>query len=224
MSPEWVTSAKHLGITIENKIDGMKKDILVKRAAFIHKNNEINQEFHFSHPNTKIKINSIYNSHFTGSNLWNLFSREAVMVENSWNVSMRLMLDLPRETHRYLIEPLSNTPHIRKILIQRFLNFLHQIRKSNKESAKSLLNSICQDTSSTTGSNLRNILLRTNKLNINELVPSDAIGVEYHPIDINEKWRVPFISEIIETKHKQLEISNLSDNDLDEMLNFLCVS
>ena len=66
--------------------------------------------------------------------------------------------------------------------------------------------------------------LRTNKLNINELVPSDAIGVEYHPIDINEKWRVPFISEIIETKNKQLEISNLSDDDLDEMLNFLCVS
>ena len=65
-----------LGITAV--LDGLKKDILVKRAAFIQKNNEINQEFHFSHPNTKIKINSIYNSHFTGSCLWNLFSREAV--------------------------------------------------------------------------------------------------------------------------------------------------
>ena len=116
----WVSSAKHLGIIIENKIDGLKKDILVKRAAFIQKNNEINQEFHFSHPNTKIKINSIYNSHFTGSCLWNLFSRIAVMVENSWNVSTRIMLDLARETHRYLIEPLSNTTHIRKILVIEF--------------------------------------------------------------------------------------------------------
>ena len=170
----------------------MKKDILVKRAAFIHKNNEINQEFYFSHPDTKIKINSIYNSHFTGSNLWNLFSREAVMVENSWNVSMRLMLDLPRETHRYLIEPLSKTSHIRKVLVQRFLKFLQQIRKSNKVSAKFLLNSICQDTRSTTGSNLRHILLSTNKSSVNELIASDA--------------------EIIE------------DNELDEMLNILCVS
>ena len=202
----------------------MKKDILVKRAAFIHKNNEINQEFYFSHPDTKIKINSIYNSHFTGSNLWNLFSREAVMVENSWNVSMRLMLDLPRETHRYLIEPLSKTSHIRKVLVQRFLKFLQQIRKSNKVSAKFLLNSICQDTRSTTGSNLRNILLNTNKSNVNELIPSDAESIEYHPISNNEKWRVPFILEIIESNHRQLEIPNFEDNELGEMLNFLCVS
>ena len=51
----WVRSAKHLGTTIENKIDGMRKDILVKRADFINKNNEILQEFYFSHPDTKIK-------------------------------------------------------------------------------------------------------------------------------------------------------------------------
>ena len=51
-----VSSVKHLGITIENKINGLKKDILVKRANFINKNNEIIQEFHFSHPETRIKL------------------------------------------------------------------------------------------------------------------------------------------------------------------------
>ena len=220
----WVSSAKHLGITIENRIDGMKKDTLIKRADFIKKNNEIIQEFHFSHPETRIKINSIYNSHFTGSCLWNLFGREAVMVENSWNVAMRLMLDLPRETHRYLIEPLSNTVHIKKILIQRFLRFLQQIRISSKKSTKFLLNTIMQDTRSTTGSNLRNILLSSSKFTIYELVPNDALSVDYHPIAISEEWRVKFISEIINTKHKQLNIINLTDEELEEMLNILCVS
>ena len=220
----WVRSAKHLGITIENKIDGMRKDILTKRADFINKNNEIIQEFYFSHPDTKIKINSIYNSHFTGSCLWNIFSRETIMVENSWNVAMRLMLDLPRETHRYLIEPLSNTLHIRKVLIQRFLKFLQQIMKSNKKSTKFLLNSILQDTRSTTGSNLRNILLRTCKSSIHELVPEDAFSVDYHQIANSDKWRVDFISEIIQTKHKQFNISNIPEEDLEEMLIFLCVS
>ena len=220
----WVTSAKHLGITLENKIDGMRKDILIKRADFIKKNNEIIQEFHFSHPETKIKLNSIYNSHFTGSCLWNLFGREAVMVENSWNVAMRLMLDLPRETHRYLIEPLSNTLHIRKILVQRFLKFLQQIRNSGKKSTKFLLNSIIQDTRSTTGSNLRNILLQTSKSTIFELVPEDAMSVGYHPITNSDKWRVDFISEIIHAKQKQLTILNLSEDDLEEMLAVLCIS
>ena len=55
----WVSSGKHLGITIGDKIDGMKADIRIKRAQFIDKNNEILQEFYFSHPATKIKINGI---------------------------------------------------------------------------------------------------------------------------------------------------------------------
>ena len=61
-------------------------------------------------------------------------------------------------------------------------------------------------------------------MNIDELNPSDAKVIEYHPIGDNEKWRVQFISEIIDTKHRQLDISNLRDDDLDEMLTFLCIS
>ena len=109
----WVSSGKHLGITIGDKIDGMKADIRIKRAQFIDKNNEILQEFYFSHPATKIKINGIYNTHLSGSCLWDLFCREAIMMENTWNVAVRLMLDIciPRESHKYLIEPLSKTTH-----------------------------------------------------------------------------------------------------------------
>ena len=165
----WVSSGKHLGITMDNKINGMKSDILIKRAEFINKNNEILQEFYFSHPKSKITINGIYNSHLTGSCLWDLFSREAIKMEKTWNVAMRLMLDVPRETHRYLIEPLSNVKHIRSILMKRFLSFLCQIRQSNKSASKFLLETILLDARSTTGSNLRNILLETKKANIHEL-------------------------------------------------------
>ena len=61
------------------------------------------------------------------------------MVENTWNVSVRLMLDVPRETHRYLVELLSNTAHIKQVLVKRFLSFLDQIRKSDKTATKFLL-------------------------------------------------------------------------------------
>ena len=126
----WDESGKHLGNYIENKSRGMKMDISVKRAQFISKNNEILQEFNFSHPKTKISINSIYNSHFTGSCLWDLFSAEAVSIYSTWNTAMKLMLNLPIQTHRKLIEPLSQTPHIRSVLMRRFLNFLEQVEKS----------------------------------------------------------------------------------------------
>ena len=80
------------------------------------------------------------------------------------------------------------------------------------------------DTWSTTGSDLRNILLRTSKSSIHELVPEDAFSVDYHPIANSDKWRVDFISEIIQTKHKQFNISNIPEDDLEEILFFLCVS
>jgi hypothetical protein len=63
----WVDHCKHLGNYIDNKIDGMKHDLRIKQAQFINKNNELEQEFHFCHPQTKFAVNKIYNSHFTGS-------------------------------------------------------------------------------------------------------------------------------------------------------------
>jgi hypothetical protein len=76
----------------------MSHDIKVKRACFINKNIELNQEFGFCHPSAKVRINRIYNLHFTGSVLWDLFSKEAIMLENSWNTSVRVMFDLPMQT------------------------------------------------------------------------------------------------------------------------------
>ena len=220
----WVSSGKHLGMNLENKIHGMKGDLKRKRADFISKNNDILQEFSFSHPRTKILINSIYNSHLYGSSLWNLFSREAVMMENTWNVSVRLMMDLPKETHRRLIEPLSETQHIKIIMLKRFLSFIQQIRNSSKIASKSLLESILLDARSTTGSNLRNILLKTDKSDVRQLVPNDAKDLRYHPTEESEKWKISIIQEIIETKQENLEISSFNGDELEEMLHFLCVS
>ena len=62
----WVDNGKHLGNKVENQINGLRKDIIEKRARYIAKNNEIIQEFHFAHPKTKQELNKIYNSHYTG--------------------------------------------------------------------------------------------------------------------------------------------------------------
>ena len=48
-------------------------------------------------------LNMIYNSHFYGSSLWNLFGPEMEKLENSWNLSFRIMFNLPCQTHRYFV-------------------------------------------------------------------------------------------------------------------------
>ena len=81
----WADKFKHLGVNIENKIDGCEFDVKCKNAQFIGKCMELEQEFHYAHPSSKIKINQIYNSSFYGSPLWNLFGAGAHRLESSYN-------------------------------------------------------------------------------------------------------------------------------------------
>ena len=202
----------------------MRQDVKVKRANFINKNIELNQEFSFSHPLTKVKMNLIFNFHFTGSPLWDLFSREAIMLENSWNTAVRVMFDLPVETHRYIIEPISQTKHLTIVLLEIFLSFLEQIHKSKKNVPKQLLSFIKNDARSTTGSNLRKILLLTKKNTIDELSKDDATALHYHEVDPKDAWKINMIKEITDVKFNQLEVQNFTNDELEEIMSFLCTS
>ena len=90
----------------------LESDMKIKNARYVSRNIEINQEFSFAAEETKLKVNDVYNTSWYGSVLWDLFSPAAVRLESSWNRSIKVMLDLPHETHRCLIEPLSGRIHI----------------------------------------------------------------------------------------------------------------
>ena len=220
----WVNSGKHLGNHIENKINGMKIDIRNKRANYITKNNELIQEFYFAHPKTKLELNQLYNSHFTGSPLWDLFSRESEMLFNTWNKSVRLMSDVSIRTHRYFIEPLAGTRHLKITLMKRFLNFVQQIENSPKVLPKLLLETIRNDSRSTTGSNLRNILLLTRNYDISKLVPHDALEIQYEPIQKENEWKIDMTKELIDVKWGEAGIENFSTTEIDDILEHICTS
>ena len=224
----WVPSCKHLGNTIVNTAsadagDIRSQDIKIKRASFINKNNELIQEFHFAHPKTINEVNLIKNSHFYDSVLWNLSSKWVEKLEKAWNVATRRMFDLPRETHRYLVEPVSEANHVQILMARRFLNFVKMIRSSKKIALRSLLKSIEHDTRSATGNNLRSILLQTDVQHVHNLKPTD-INFKYKNIPGGEEFRVGFVKEIIEVKNNGLEVPGFDNDELDDILRHLCVS
>ena len=90
-----------------NVINGGQEDMKIKTAQYISKNIDINQELHFAAASTKLKVNNIWNTHFSGSPHWNLLSPGAERFVGSYNQSMKCMLNLPLGTHRFLLEPLS---------------------------------------------------------------------------------------------------------------------
>ena len=124
----WVGTSKHLGMRLDNNGDIFQHDILEKRARYIRGNNQLMQEFAFTDCPTKIFINNVYNSHHYGSVLWDLYSREAEMAYKTWSVSSRLMLRIDRKSHRYLIEPLSEIPYLRRSLLLGFNSFVQKLQ------------------------------------------------------------------------------------------------
>ena len=147
----WVDAAKHLGCRIGPKNRGFTRDLMGGRTLYITKVNELNQEFYYAHPLTKVQINNIFNTDFYGSQLRDLFSAEANRLENTWNISQRIMLGIHRNTHRLFIEPLTETQHIKFSLLKRFVNFVNSIESSTKHVLRNMLEIVKHDLLKTSG-------------------------------------------------------------------------
>ena len=123
----WIEQAKYLGNTLTSIPDGWSKEARQKRAQYIEKNIEINQEFPTAHPEVKCRINQIYNSSFPGSMLYDVASDSASHLINSWSVSVRQMWGLPHNAHRYLITQLGGV-HTQEMIMCRYVKFLQVFR------------------------------------------------------------------------------------------------
>jgi hypothetical protein len=165
----------YLGNMISNKIDGCRFAMKQEDTMYIEKNCTINQEFSFAHPSSRFLVNKIYHCPFSGCQLLNLFSKGADKFYSTFNCSMKVMADLPFGTHRNLSGAVSGQQHMSLTLIRNYLNFIQKVRKSFKQVMKQLYSVAKSDVCSTTGSNLRNILLLTDLSSIDDLKPSTVV-------------------------------------------------
>ena len=218
-----MSSVKHLGTTITDVLDEMSQDIQEKRALYIAKNNELMQEFYFAHSTTIAKLNTIYNTHFYGAPLWDLFSRNAEKLVNTWNTSNRIMYSLPRTSHRYLIEPISERPHIILSLWKRFVKFTKCIAVNGKDVLRNVFNEVKSDCRSITGRNLRNIMLWRD-LDENNDAGKEFSKVPYYELPNREKWRVALVKEISDANSGSLKIDNFNQDEINLIKEFACCS
>ena len=155
---------------------------------------------------------------------WKIFSRQFEMLENSWNVSIRNMFNLPRNTHRYLIEPLSEYAHLRTLLTKRFLLFVQKVKNSRKTKISHLLKHVMFDCRSICGYNLRKILLQTNTTNVTQPNPNDAFQISYNPIQKADYWKPREILTLIDVLHGNVELPGFEREEICEMLTYMCIS
>ena len=196
----------------------------VKRAQYISKNIEINQELHFAAAATKLQVNKIWNTHFSGSPLWNLFSPGAERFLGSYNKSMKYMMKLPLATHRFLLEPLSGDKPLMIILISRFLSFMNQIDRSEKTAIKMLKREALTDVRSTTGNNMRRIMLLMGENCIRNVSKNNIGKIIYYKVKKEDAWKIKIASEALDVRDGRGEIENFEKEEIEEMLQFACIS
>ena len=150
--------------------------------------------------------------------LWDLFGNEAVRLEKSWNVSQRIMLGIPRNTHRYFIEPLSDTRHIMLSIYKRYIKFVQSISLSSKPSLRKMLAVVKNECRSNTGRNLRKLMKAVGKTCIDDLDAKDINKLTYNEIPTGDEWKIDMAREIIEVKNGGLIVDIMSPNEIDEIL------
>ena len=211
----WVENAKYLGNTITGILDGYSQDVKEKRAQFIRKNCELQQEFHLAHPDVLTKINRVYNSSFPGSVLWDLTSSSTSKLINSWTVAIKHMWSLPFEAHRYLAEGLGGM-HAYTMLMLRYVKFINSVKKSPKIAVQYLYQKVKKDVETVTGRNIAYILKLSGyddieKINLRDL----SRTIKFETIKKEEKWKLDMIQEVVNIKKNVLTLDNMEDS-LDE--------
>ena len=115
----------------------------------------MNQEFQCISNENQVRLLSIYNSHFTGSNLWDFDSPSTNQVFGSWNRNVKIIHNLPFETLKCLIVGISECSHVMKRIFERYLTFVKSLVVSKKPIVSLLFKLTNKDIHSVPRSNLR---------------------------------------------------------------------
>ena len=202
----------------------MKKDVALKRGKFIGKVNSILQELHFADPTILVKLLQVYCTSFYGSCLWDLYSAKIDRLYRSWNVSVRNIFQVPYNTHRYLVQPLTDSSHPKTMLSRRFAKFMPSLVCSTKSSISYLARLVRYDNRTLAGRTVSR-LSRECKVDRGSLTVSTINkAVRYFPVPEGELWRIDITKELLNVKRGCLTVGDFDYLEIEQMINFLCVS
>ena len=220
----WKSKVNHLGYKLTSDCSSAT-DVLEKRGSFITNTYNLNQEFHFAHPEARLKMCRLYNTAFYGSNCWKFDSEQVKMFSKTWNVNIRIMFDIPRESHCWIVEDISEGRHFLQMIYSRFAKYLVMVRKNKRPVLRCLYNIVKDDVQTTTGSNIRTLLLSTG---IDPRFMSRHNLKTWRVYPPKDNWTVPLLTSLLELRAGNWELTfddeedNLQDDELNFMIAAVC--
>ena len=101
------------------------------------------------------------------------------------------------------------------------MSFIDQIKKSKKLALRQLLEIAQSDVRTTTGANLRYIMLLTENNQIDDLKAGN-VDFAYHTVKEADTWKIDFVKELIDVKNDDLNVAGMNNEELEEILEYLC--
>ena len=193
---------KHLGNTLQTD-SSMKLDIAQKRGAFIGKMNSLMQEFSGTSPLIMTKLMNTFATSIYGSNLWDVFSKDCERLYTSFSVTARNILRVHRCTHRYLIEPLLQSSHLKTI---NYVPFYKSLIENKKFPVRFLARLQEYDERSVLGRCLSKL---SSICNVDRSCLSSKMvkeRLQYKPIPVSEAWRISIAHELMKSRDEHLVI------------------
>ena len=219
----WVSQIKHLGHILQEN-NSMKIDIAQKRAAYIGKVNSLLQEFSNVTPSILIKLVNTFASTVYGSNLWDVFSDECERLFTSYSVTIRNILNLHRCTHRYFIEPLSKTLHLKTMVLGKLVTFYRSLLQSDKLPVRFLARLQEHDERTVMGHTITklSIICNVDRTKISAAVVKAKLC--FRQIPDSEKWRESIANELLRVREADLEVPGFTNDEISEILDYVCIS
>jgi hypothetical protein len=100
---------------------------------------------------------------------------------------------------------------------------MNKIKQSSKSVLRNLYSIAKSDVRTTTGSNLRNILLKTSLTSVDDLQPGMVKQLKYMEIKDRDMWSIPIIKEAMDIRSENIDPPDgWARDEIDEILLLAC--
>ncbi len=118
---QWESKVKHVGNVLNPSLHD-KNEIQLKRQEFFQQVNKLLADSQkYVQWDIIAHLFSKYCNSFYGSHMWDLRSLHLQALYRSWNRAVRIVLQLPFDSHHYLLPLLLDTPSLEVQLMCRFV-------------------------------------------------------------------------------------------------------
>ena len=134
---------------------------------------------------------------------------------------VRHAFKLPFNSHKYIIEPISNVTHLKTLLCSRFVKFVEKNYKCDKPIIR-LLSALCKlDNRTVYCRNLTNIAKECN-IDMNDICSRSVKSLmTFSVAPPAQIWRIDLLLNLLSIKFDNWYVDNFNFNDINAMIRYV---